>query len=265
MTADDAAARSLTVEGLRRQLRGDLDTLVTKALKKDPAERYVSVDAMATDVRRFLAHEPIGARPDTFGYRAAKFVRRHRVGVALASLALIAALAGTAAILWQANEVRKQRDTAQAQLARATASSEFLGFLFSAAAPEGQKFVATDLLQRGEAVVDKQYDEDDPLRAELLAGIGMQHLYAQRFEKAQPVLERAEELGGPVDGRRASGTRTLPAGHRPGRGAGNGNAPMRSSRRRSLTSPATRSMRWRAPSAWRAGASSVSMTTRASR
>ncbi len=188
--ASDAADE----DARRRQLRGDLDTIVAKALKKDPAERYPSVDAMATDVRRFLSHEPISARPDSFGYRAAKFVRRHRVGVALASLAAIAALSGTVAILRQASEVRRQRDAAQAQLARATASSEFLGFLFSAAAPEGQKFVATDLLQRGEAVVDKQYAPADPLRAELLAGIGMQHLYAQRFEKAQPVLERAETI-----------------------------------------------------------------------
>jgi serine/threonine-protein kinase len=181
-------------DALRRHLRGDLDTIVAKALKKNPAERYPSVDAMAADVRRYLSYEPIGARPDSLGYRTAKFVRRHRVGVALASLMLIAALAGTIAILRQANEVRKQRDAAQAQLARATASSEFLGFLFSAAAPEGQKFVAADLLERGEAVVDKQYAPADPLRAELLAGIGMQHLYAQRFEKAQPVLERAERI-----------------------------------------------------------------------
>ena len=94
-TAADAAARSTSVEGLRRELRGDLDTIVAKALKKDAAERYPSVDAMAADIRRFLAHEPIGARPDTFGYRAAKFVRRHRIGVALAGLAMIAALAGT--------------------------------------------------------------------------------------------------------------------------------------------------------------------------
>ena len=192
-TAGDATARSTTAEGLRRQLRGDLDTIVTKALKKDPADRYPSVDAMAEDVRRFLAHEPIGARPDSFGYRTAKFVRRHRIGVALGALALIGALSGTVAILWQADEARKQRDAAQAQLARATASSEFLGFLLSAAAPAGKKFVVADLLQEGEEVVEKQFDKDDPLRAELLAGIGMQYLSAQRWEKAQPVLERAEK------------------------------------------------------------------------
>jgi serine/threonine-protein kinase len=177
----------------RRELRGDLDTIVAKALKKNPAERYASVEAMASDVRRYLEHEPITARPDTFGYRAAKFVRRHRAGVALGARAAIAALAGAAAILWQAEEARKQRDAAQAQLARATASSEFLGFLLSAAAPEGRKFLATDLLRDGETVIEKQFPGENPLRAELLAAIGVQHISAQRWDKAVSVLERAEK------------------------------------------------------------------------
>ncbi len=193
-TAADAASRSTTPEGLRRQLRGDLDTIVTRALKKDPAERYASVDAMAGDIRRFLAHEPIGARPDTFGYRTAKFVRRHRAGVALGLLAVAGVLAGTVSTFWQAREARRQRDAAQAQLARATASSEFLGFLLTAAAPAGKKFVVADLLQEGEAVAEKQFRNNEPLRAELLASIGLQYLSIQRWEKAQPVLERADKL-----------------------------------------------------------------------
>jgi len=192
--AADAAARSTSVESLRRELRGDLDTIVAKALKKDAAERYPSVDAMAADIRRYLAHEPIGARPDTFRYRAAKFVRRHRVGVGLALLAALATAAGTLAILWQANEARRQRDDAEAQLARATASGEFQAFLLSAGAPAGKPFVPADLLQQGELVVEKQFGSDDPLRAEILAGIGMQYLSAQRWEKAQPVLERADKV-----------------------------------------------------------------------
>jgi serine/threonine-protein kinase len=186
-------SESVQGQARRRELRGDVDTIVAKALKKSPAERYASVEAMAADVRRYLAHEPIAARPDTFGYRAAKFARRHRTGVVLGALAAIAAIAGAAAIVWQARETRTQRDAAQAQLARATASSEFLGFLLSAAAPSGKKFVVTDLLDEGERVVEKQFPADDPLRAELLANIGRQHLSAQRWEKAQPVLERAEK------------------------------------------------------------------------
>lgn len=78
---------------LRRVLRGDLDTIVGTTLKKQPAERYVSVTALADDLRRHLRHEPISARPDTRAYRAAKFVRRHRwpVAAALVTFALLSA------------------------------------------------------------------------------------------------------------------------------------------------------------------------------
>ncbi len=193
-TDSDASTRSATREGLRRQLRGDLDTIAAKALKKDPAERYASVEALAADVRRYLGHEPIAARPDTLGYRTAKFVRRHRVGVAAAALAAAALVAGTAAIVWQAREARRQRDEARSELARSTATNEFLGFLLSAAAPPGRKFVVSDLLEQGEAVADKQFPGDDPMRAEILTSIGRQYMGAERWERAEPVLARAEGI-----------------------------------------------------------------------
>ena len=193
-TDADASTRSATREGLRRQLRGDLDTIVAKALKKDPAERYPSVEALAADVRRTLDHEPIGARPDTIGYRTAKFVRRHRAGVAAGFLAAAATMAGTAAVLWQAREARHQRDDARVELARATASNEFMEFLLSAAAPPGRKFVVSDLLEQGEVVADRAFADDAPLRAELLAGIGRQYIDTERWEKAIPVLERAARV-----------------------------------------------------------------------
>src|SRR3982074_3975573 len=73
---------------LRRTLRGDLDTIVAKALKKNPAERYPSVTAFADDLRRYLGHETISARPDTLAYRARKFLRRHRVPVGAVALGI---------------------------------------------------------------------------------------------------------------------------------------------------------------------------------
>ena len=66
----------------RRQLRGDLDTIVARALKKNPAERYASVTALGEDLSRYLKREPIRARPDTLLYRASKFVGRNRLAVA---------------------------------------------------------------------------------------------------------------------------------------------------------------------------------------
>jgi serine/threonine protein kinase len=94
--------RGTTFEKLSRQLRGDLDTILAKALKKAPAERYVSVTALADDLRRYLIHEPISARPDTLAYRVRKFLYRNRVVVTLATVAFAAIIAGSGAAIYQA-------------------------------------------------------------------------------------------------------------------------------------------------------------------
>jgi eukaryotic-like serine/threonine-protein kinase len=97
-----AANRGATPERLSRQLRGDLDTIVRKALKKSPEERYGSVNAFAEDLRRYLRSEPITARPDTLAYRAAKFIRRNRVSFAAAVLGLGAIVAASGIAIHQA-------------------------------------------------------------------------------------------------------------------------------------------------------------------
>jgi serine/threonine-protein kinase len=99
--------------GVARQLRGDLDTIVAKALKKAPAERYANAAALAEDLQRWLAHEPITARPDSRAYRVAKFLRRNRVAVAAASLASLALLGSGAVALWKGLEAQEQRAQAE--------------------------------------------------------------------------------------------------------------------------------------------------------
>jgi len=96
-----------------RELRGDLDTIVGRALKQAPAQRYANAAALADDLQRWLAHEPIAARPDSRWYVAAKFVRRHRLAVAAASLstAVLTLALGTA--LHEGREARRQRDQAE--------------------------------------------------------------------------------------------------------------------------------------------------------
>ena len=87
--AHHASRRDTTLGRFRRALRGDLDTIVAKTLKKNASERYPSVTALADDLRRFLHHEPIGARPDTLRYRATRFVRRRVRAVAAATVAVL--------------------------------------------------------------------------------------------------------------------------------------------------------------------------------
>jgi tetratricopeptide (TPR) repeat protein len=102
-----AEKRASTPEKLRRQLRGDLDTIVGKTLKKNPAERYGSATALADDLRRYLKHEPISARPDTFTYRAAKFARRNRTVVSLIATTIALVIGSLSAGLYVANRERR--------------------------------------------------------------------------------------------------------------------------------------------------------------
>ncbi|CAG1018027.1 partial eukaryotic-like serine/threonine-protein kinase, partial [Burkholderiaceae bacterium] len=87
---------------LARELRGDLDNIVAKALKKAPAERYADAARFADDLRRYLANEPVSARRDAASYRVAKFVRRHRLGVAAGGITAVALAVGLTTTLWQA-------------------------------------------------------------------------------------------------------------------------------------------------------------------
>ncbi|HLX09656.1 MAG TPA: serine/threonine-protein kinase [Thermoanaerobaculia bacterium] len=96
------SAAGLTLPALRRRLRGDLDNIVLKALRKEPERRYASVEQLSEDVRRHLEQLPVRARPDTLAYRAGKFARRHRLGLAAAALIAASLLGGLFATVRQA-------------------------------------------------------------------------------------------------------------------------------------------------------------------
>jgi serine/threonine-protein kinase len=190
---------STTPERLRRALRGDLDTIVAKALKKEPRERYASVTALADDLRRHLRHEPIDARPDTLAYRTARFVRRNRVAVGLATLALAASAAGVVATLLQARTARAQRDIAFAQVMRADAINDLSSFLLSDAAPSGKPFTGNELLARAEKVVSGETGATGADRVELLISIGKQYIGLDQDEPAKRILEQAYRLSRDVE------------------------------------------------------------------
>jgi eukaryotic-like serine/threonine-protein kinase len=190
----NASRRGTTAYKLSRLLRGDLDTIVVKALKKEPSERYPSVTAMADDLRRYLKNEPISARPDTLAYRAAKFVRRNRMALALATLAIVATAAGIVGTLVQARTARAQRDFAFRQLLRSQEHDAFLEFLLSDAAPSGKPFTANELLARGERIMERQHSADPSRRADLMIWIGADYLAQDQSASARRVLEQAYAL-----------------------------------------------------------------------
>ena len=193
-TASHAASIGVSPERLRRTLRGDLDTILGKALKKDPAERYPSVTAFAEDLRRHLKNQPIGARPDTLAYRAVKFVRRNRVAVGLSLLAFVTTTAGLVGTLVQSRTASIQRDLALRQLMRAERTADLNELLLSDVAPMGKPLRADQLLQREESVIAHEHNLDAANHIELLLSLGDQYSGEDDNKSALRVLDQAYQL-----------------------------------------------------------------------
>jgi eukaryotic-like serine/threonine-protein kinase len=189
-----ALLRSASVEKLRRVLRGDLDTILAKALKKDPRERYASVGAFADDLRRYLKSEPIKARPDTLMYRAGKFARRHRMGLFIAVLALAGVATGITGMLLQARTARIQRDLALRQLARAERMTDLNELLLSNSAPVGKPLAVDQLLEREERVIEHERNPDTANHVELQLSLGNQYSSEDENDNALRVLNAAYRI-----------------------------------------------------------------------
>ncbi len=191
--AHHAARCGTTPARLRRALRGDLDTIVAKALKKNAAERYASVTALADDLRRFLRHEPISARPDTLRYRATRFVRRHARAVAAAAVAVLV-LGGLTA--FYTNRLATERDRAQREAAKAAKVSEALTGLLIGADPIANRATPDGLTVRGllDAAaerVQKELADQPEAQAEIFTVIGRMYRRLGMYDKAQQLLEQA--------------------------------------------------------------------------
>ncbi len=169
-----------------RQMRGDLDTIVLKALRKDARQRYVSAQAFADDLRRYLRFQPIEARPTGFAYRAAKFVRRQRVPLAVACVSGIA-VATIGARAWQ------QQQLAQASVARAASVEGLVENMLSALSPDvatSRNLTAKVLLDRAQIYLNANAQFDEPtLRA---TNLRLAELYREirAFPEAKAIQER---------------------------------------------------------------------------
>ncbi|HTR37463.1 MAG TPA: tetratricopeptide repeat protein [Bryobacteraceae bacterium] len=177
--------RGTASEKLARELRGDLDTIIGKALKKNPSERYGSVQALAEDLRRYLRHEPISARPDAAGYRVGKYVRRHWIGVTLAACValMLAAFAAVQAV--QLRRITRERD-------RADRIAEFMTQIFKASDPNeglGGAITAQQLLDGAAADIRKSLATDPALQGNMMHVIGRAYLYQGLNSRAQSIFE----------------------------------------------------------------------------
>ena len=168
-------ARQTNEVALRRALAGDIDTILAKALKKNADERYPTVAALAEDVRRHLAQQPITARPDSAWYRGNRFVARHRVAVAASALGVCALLATTGVAVWQAQVATASAARANKETKRANTAQKFLAGLFASADPEKGKpstEFAKQVLERGLTTAERELADDPEAHALVLKQIG---------------------------------------------------------------------------------------------
>jgi tetratricopeptide (TPR) repeat protein len=187
----NAERRGTTADKLRRSLKGDLDTIVAKALKKSPQERYASVMALADDLRRYLDHQPIRARPDTLAYRTAKFVRRRARGV-LAAAAVVVVVVGL--VGFYTVRLRAERDRARLEAEKAAKMSELLTGLWTTAdpyEPRQEEPTIRSVLDAGALRVEKELANQPELQAEMLTTIGRMYDRLGDYDRALPLLERA--------------------------------------------------------------------------
>ena len=150
------------------QLRGDIDTVLVKALRKNPPQRYASVESFAADVRRHLAGEPVKAQPHSRRYRAAKYMRRHRYALAAAGAVTAALFVGLGSALWQANAAR-------VEAARADEVKQFIASIFQRATPRqgiGGAVTAADLLESAGQRIERELASQPRTAAELGVIVG---------------------------------------------------------------------------------------------
>lgn len=176
-----------------RELRGDLDNIVAKALKKNPQERYATADAFAQDLQRYLHNEPVSARPDSLPYRARKFVVRNAWPVAATAIVMLAVIAAAIVSIQQAREATRQRDRALALSARNVAVVDFVTSMLTEAAPDDQPIRISELLDRSQQIM-MTAETDPEHQAATLDMLGEYYLSGGHPAKAQPLLERALDL-----------------------------------------------------------------------
>ena len=173
-----------------RRLKGDLDTIVLMAMRKEPERRYASVAQLAGDVQAYLNGYPLLASGDTWRYRTAVFARRHKAAVAGAVLAAVSFTAFGIGMGILARRADRARQTAERE-------AQFLVGMFQAATPEearGQTITARDLLDRGVARVDRELAAEPQARASLLESIAEAYRSLGLFDPSLALARRSLDL-----------------------------------------------------------------------
>lgn len=178
---------------LSRRLRGDLDTILAKALRKDPERRYGSVRELADDLTRHLEHRPVLARPESLSYRLGKLLRRHAVAAPAVAVLILLVVGFAVFAALQSHRLARERDVARSSQQRAERTSELLFDLLASPAPaqsQGEELTVRQVLDRGAERLDG-LDDQPELQADSRAVIGDAYRELGLLDAAESLLRDA--------------------------------------------------------------------------
>ena len=180
-----------------RAVRGDLDTIVLKALQPEPGKRYRNTDELAYDLKAHLQQRPIRARKPTLAYVVVRTVRRHRLATALAGVAAASLLLGLGGVIVQGREAAMERDHARREVVRNDAVRQYLMLMFrSAGELQGNDdMTARDVLARAADEVDEQFANDPEAHADISIALSELFFQLNDYTGARPLLERLVQRG----------------------------------------------------------------------
>lgn len=203
------ATRATPLSKLQRQFAGDLESILMKTLRKEPDQRFGSVQAFADDLKRYLAGEPVSSRAGSFGYVLKKFVRRHKGAVAAFLVIAMLLTAFSVNTKLQANRLAEERDKSAREAEKALLIADFLENIFRSSEPDvasGNTITARDLLSDSEARLRNDYKENPEAQALLTQVLGRTHFNMRFYERGEVLLREAIEKSTALEGAQSLAT-----------------------------------------------------------
>jgi len=182
---------------LVRQLRGDPDAIALKAIEKHRARRYASASELGADIGRYLRNEPVTAHTPSVAYRAQKYIRRHRLGVAVAGIAVLLLVAFVVVQSIELRRISQERDRATRERDRADRIAQFMTGIFKVSDPSnarGNTVTAREILDRASSGIDTGLRNDPELQAKMMYTMAQTYLGLGLFSRAKQLLERTVEI-----------------------------------------------------------------------
>jgi serine/threonine protein kinase len=194
-----AKKRGSDPRALVRQLRGDLDAIVLKALEKDRARRYASAAGLAADINRYLHNEAVVAHPPSTAYRARKYIRRHRLGVSVAAIGvlLLTVFAGVRSV--EVQHITQERDRATRERDRADRMTQFMTSIFNVPDPisgnqRGNTITAREILDDASKEIGAGLNNEHELQAKMMFTLAQSYAGLGLYSHAQPLVEQAVRI-----------------------------------------------------------------------